>query len=184
MIVRAANVVTRPRGLSTRGGVVKAQPGWRNWQTQRTQNPPRATSWGFDPPSRHHTTHLFSGKYVFISPVVNSPRRATQPMWTPRFIRSATSFLCGLPVATFRSVLYYLSFNVIWGDSCERLQPLSICIPVRRCHFQVFCAEIGVESKLFSCDCNISLQHEFYGAIDNLIEWDFGQGKWHQGCQE
>ena len=29
------------------------QPGWRNWQTQRTQNPPRATSWGFDPPSRH-----------------------------------------------------------------------------------------------------------------------------------
>ena len=30
------------------------KPGWRNWQTQRTQNPPRATSWGFDPPSRHH----------------------------------------------------------------------------------------------------------------------------------
>ena len=30
-----------------------AAPGWRNWQTQRTQNPPRATSWGFDPPSRH-----------------------------------------------------------------------------------------------------------------------------------
>jgi hypothetical protein len=29
------------------------EPGWRNWQTQRTQNPPRATSWGFDPPSRH-----------------------------------------------------------------------------------------------------------------------------------
>ena len=30
-------------------------PGWRNWQTQRTQNPPRATSWGFDPPSRHQS---------------------------------------------------------------------------------------------------------------------------------
>jgi hypothetical protein len=29
-------------------------PGWRNWQTQRTQNPPIARSWGFDPPSRHH----------------------------------------------------------------------------------------------------------------------------------
>ena len=29
------------------------KPGWRNRQTQRTQNPPRATSWGFDPPSRH-----------------------------------------------------------------------------------------------------------------------------------
>jgi hypothetical protein len=30
-----------------------SKPGWRNWQTQRTQNPPRATSWGFDSPSRH-----------------------------------------------------------------------------------------------------------------------------------
>ena len=28
-------------------------PGWRNWQTQRTQNPPTARSWGFDSPSRH-----------------------------------------------------------------------------------------------------------------------------------
>ncbi len=33
---------------------ITPEPGWRNWQTQRTQNPPRATSWGFDPPSRHH----------------------------------------------------------------------------------------------------------------------------------
>ena len=31
------------------------QPGWRNWQTQRTQNPPTFGSWGFDSPSRHHT---------------------------------------------------------------------------------------------------------------------------------
>jgi hypothetical protein len=31
-----------------------SKPGWRNWQTQRTQNPPIARSWGFDPPSRHH----------------------------------------------------------------------------------------------------------------------------------
>src|SRR6266700_5329860 len=23
-------------------------PGWRNWQTQRTQNPSKATSWGFN----------------------------------------------------------------------------------------------------------------------------------------
>src|SRR3984957_12045841 len=29
-------------------------PGWRNWQTQRTQNPPTFGSWGFDSPSRHH----------------------------------------------------------------------------------------------------------------------------------
>src|ERR1700733_2187332 len=34
-------------------------PGWRNWQTQRTQNPPRATSWGFDPPSRHHLKYQY-----------------------------------------------------------------------------------------------------------------------------
>jgi hypothetical protein len=29
-------------------------PGWRNWQTQRTQNPPGFGPWGFDSPSRHH----------------------------------------------------------------------------------------------------------------------------------
>src|SRR5689334_10648864 len=29
------------------------EPGWRNWQTQRTQNPPTFGSWGFDSPSRH-----------------------------------------------------------------------------------------------------------------------------------
>jgi hypothetical protein len=33
-------------------------PGWRNWQTQRTQNPPIARSWGFDPPSRHQLNQL------------------------------------------------------------------------------------------------------------------------------
>jgi hypothetical protein len=30
------------------------RPGWRNWQTQRTQNPPSFGFWGFDSPSRHH----------------------------------------------------------------------------------------------------------------------------------
>jgi hypothetical protein len=38
---------------------LRAKPGWRNWQTQRTQNPPRATSWGFDPPSRHQQNKEF-----------------------------------------------------------------------------------------------------------------------------
>jgi hypothetical protein len=33
--------------------MTSTEPGWRNWQTQRTQNPPIARSWGFDPPSRH-----------------------------------------------------------------------------------------------------------------------------------
>ena len=32
-----------------------SKPGWRNWQTQRTQNPPTFGSWGFDSPSRHHS---------------------------------------------------------------------------------------------------------------------------------
>src|SRR5246127_5617821 len=37
-------------------------PGWRNWQTQRTQNPPTFGSWGFDSPSRHqHNLHRMSG---------------------------------------------------------------------------------------------------------------------------
>src|ERR1700733_2899827 len=35
------------------------RPGWRNWQTQRTQNPPIARSWGFDPPSRHQQNKEF-----------------------------------------------------------------------------------------------------------------------------
>jgi hypothetical protein len=39
-----------------------SKPGWRNWQTQRTQNPPRATSWGFDPPSRHQQNKGFRSK--------------------------------------------------------------------------------------------------------------------------
>lgn len=34
-------------------------PGWRNWQTQRTQNPPTFGSWGFDPPSRHQQNKEF-----------------------------------------------------------------------------------------------------------------------------
>ena len=39
-------------------------PGWRNWQTQRTQNPPRATSWGFDPPSRHQDNKRLIWKMI------------------------------------------------------------------------------------------------------------------------
>ena len=28
-------------------------PGWRNWQTRRTQNPVLVREWEFDPPSGH-----------------------------------------------------------------------------------------------------------------------------------
>jgi hypothetical protein len=41
---------------------LRVEPGWRNWQTQRTQNPPTFGSWGFDSPSRHQLkTHRISG---------------------------------------------------------------------------------------------------------------------------
>jgi len=49
-ILRGKAVVGRP-SIKLSGELVA--PGWRNWQTQRTQNPPIARSWGFDPPSRH-----------------------------------------------------------------------------------------------------------------------------------
>jgi hypothetical protein len=39
------------------------EPGWRNWQTQRTQNPSEAIPWGFDSPSRHHLSSLVSLVY-------------------------------------------------------------------------------------------------------------------------
>ena len=40
-------------------------PGWRNWQTQRTQNPPTFGSWGFDSPSRHHLkTQRINGQVI------------------------------------------------------------------------------------------------------------------------
>ena len=43
------------------------EPGWRNWQTQRTQNPPGFGPWGFDPPSRHHLKyqyHLWNQRFA------------------------------------------------------------------------------------------------------------------------
>lgn len=33
---------------------MRYMPGWRNWQTRRTQNPVLAREWEFDPPSGHH----------------------------------------------------------------------------------------------------------------------------------
>jgi hypothetical protein len=35
-------------------------PGWRNWQTRRTQNPVLAREWEFDPPSGHQPGWLIS----------------------------------------------------------------------------------------------------------------------------
>jgi hypothetical protein len=44
------------------------QPGWRNWQTQRTQNPPIFGSWGFDPPSRHQQSNGFRAIFGLSTP--------------------------------------------------------------------------------------------------------------------
>src|SRR5437588_3153854 len=47
----------RPGALSTWGSLSAAAPRWRNWQTRRSQKPLRATSWGFDSPSRHQLSY-------------------------------------------------------------------------------------------------------------------------------
>jgi hypothetical protein len=35
-------------------GLIEILAGWRNWQTQRSQKPPRAISYRFDSDTRHH----------------------------------------------------------------------------------------------------------------------------------
>ena len=55
---KAAGKPSPARNSELNATLQTGQPGWRNWQTQRTQNPPRATSWGFDPPSRHQTIRV------------------------------------------------------------------------------------------------------------------------------
>ena len=50
---KAAGKPSPARNSGLNATLQTGQPGWRNWQTQRTQNPPTARSWGFDPPSRH-----------------------------------------------------------------------------------------------------------------------------------
>lgn len=35
-------------------GLIEMLAGWRNWQTQRSQKPPRAISYRFDSDTRHH----------------------------------------------------------------------------------------------------------------------------------
>ena len=55
-ILRCGNLATQQESRPDRESPSK--PGWRNWQTQRTQNPSKATSWGFKSPSRHHNKLL------------------------------------------------------------------------------------------------------------------------------
>ncbi len=83
----------RRKLCDTFGAGTEPRPGWWNWQTQRTQNPPTARSWGFDPPSRHHknqllTANVFSDQrgdfgyslaklqHVCLTPSSKSPSRA------------------------------------------------------------------------------------------------------------
>ena len=41
-------------------GLIEALAGWRNWQTQGSQKPPRAISYRFDSDTRHHKIPLKS----------------------------------------------------------------------------------------------------------------------------
>jgi probable rRNA maturation factor len=65
-------------GSAARADRILIAPGWRNWQTQRTQNPPRVTSWGFDPPSRHHIRSVLRASCSFRG-VAKIERRAATP---------------------------------------------------------------------------------------------------------
>src|ERR1700678_4854050 len=38
---------------------LQVEPGWRNWQTQRTQNPPGFGPWGLNSPSLHQLLSLY-----------------------------------------------------------------------------------------------------------------------------
>ena len=40
-------------------------PKWRNWQTQRTQNPPPSKAYGFDSRFRHQE-HRGTGAFLFL----------------------------------------------------------------------------------------------------------------------
>ena len=85
------------------------EPGWRNWQTQRTQNPPRATSWGFDPPSRHqpNTGSIWQG--CQISPLFHEDAQDDQAIYLI-ILRGRGGWVsrcggkAGLEAAAFRSL--------------------------------------------------------------------------------
>src|SRR5438876_714284 len=47
-------------------------PGWRNWQTQRTQNPPPSLAYEFDSRSRHHYNQQLRAKLPKRKPVKHS----------------------------------------------------------------------------------------------------------------
>jgi hypothetical protein len=70
--------------------LLMVEPGWRNWQTQRTQNPPRATSWGFDPPSRHQDNKGLLFQLIASPEALTAVLTATEKISS---MRSATSFL-------------------------------------------------------------------------------------------
>src|ERR1700684_2384207 len=53
-------------------------PGWRNWQTQRTQNPPGFGPWGFDSPSRHQRQKPTECGYLVLAPARDAPLEQTQ----------------------------------------------------------------------------------------------------------
>lgn len=71
-------------------------PGWRNWQTRRTQNPVLAREWEFDPPSGHH-----------LQPVILKSNRRVR--WSVRFGRTRRQFFRVRPNIMDKSVEYLLT---------------------------------------------------------------------------
>ena len=53
--------------------LAQPKPGWRNWQTQRTQNPSEAIPWGFDSPSRHHLKYRYPLLIQRFAALVSAP---------------------------------------------------------------------------------------------------------------
>src|SRR5437899_12243215 len=66
---------------------VSAKPGCRNWQTQRTQNPPGFGPWGFNSPSRHQRfqrSYLHSLEKMNAPLVVHVCAKCAQSCWAKR----------------------------------------------------------------------------------------------------
>src|SRR5437660_2209177 len=67
--------------------ILLCSPGWRNWQTQRTQNPPGFGPWGFNSPSRHQRfqrSYLHSLEKMNAPLVVHVCAKCAQSCWAKR----------------------------------------------------------------------------------------------------
>ena len=69
------------------------RPGWRNWQTQRTQNPPALAVMGVRPPSRHHTlnkTKISTCRLAYFTVPKNVPRVCPSSPHRHQYLRACS----------------------------------------------------------------------------------------------